>query len=308
MLSPNSVDVALHVYGKPLLTAVAISSLLAKSGKWINKIYLIKEKKQPYNEDFDFIERHFKGRVEIYKPMFYLGSKMANPLYFRFPLYRRSIRYQYAFEKSTTKYLYIIHNDVLFYKDILGLYLGEIQSGNFAGVGPIGMCWNCPAGYAGVCDSDRYTDYKPSAEEFSDLIEKYPAPRAMVYDYFRDGREIWPLPECRLNEWSALVDREQVAPYQYPNFKEIIFGQMYMDTAVRWFHHLNNKGLKFKNVALGDYATHVWTGKEGELNSGVDTLNKKELYLRAEKISYEKLIGEFSFTECELVKQKPLDF
>ncbi len=306
MISPNSVDVALHVYGKPLLTAVAISSLLAKSGKWINKVYLIPEKKQPYNEDFDFIERHFKGKVVIYKPFFYFGLKTANPSYFRLALYRRSIRYQYAFEKSAMKYLYIIHNDVLFHKDILGMYLSEIKSGNFAGVGPIGMCWNCPASYAGVCDADHYTQYKPSETEFAELIDKYPAPRKMVYDYFRNGRELWPLPECRLNEWSALVDMEQVAPYQYPSYKEIIFGQMDMDTAVRWFHHLNNHGLKFKNVPLGDYATHVWTGKEGELNSGVDTLNNRELYLRSEKESYEKLVGEFGFTESELNKYVPL--
>ena len=305
MITPNSVDVALHVYGKPLLTAVAISSLLAKSGKWINKVYLIAEKKQPYNEDFDFIERHFKGKVITYKPHFYFGLQSAKPFLFGFPWYRWSIRYQYAFEKSTMKYLYIIHNDVLFHKDILDLYLREIKTGNFAGVGPIGMCWNCPASYAGLCDPDHYTEYKPSEKEFADLNEKYPAPRTMVYDHFRNGREIWPLPECRLNEWSALVDREQVGAYQYPNYKEIIFGQMYLDIAVRWFHHLNNKGLKFKNVPLGDYATHVWTGKEGELNSGVDTLNNKELYLRAEKISYEKLIEEFGFTESELAKHVP---
>jgi len=307
MPSPNSVDVALHVYGKPLMTAAAISSLLDKSGQWINKIYLTVERKQPFNEDFSFIEKHFNGRVILYKPWFYFGLKPAKPALFGLSWYRWSVRYQYAFEKSKQRYLYVIHNDVLFHRDILGMYLEEIESKNFAGVGPIGMCWNCPASYAGLCDSDHYLDYRPTENELLELTEKYPAPRKEVYDYFRNGREAWPLPECRLNEWSALIDREQTLPYQYPHDREILFGQMYLDTAVRWFHHMNNKGLQFKNVPLGDYATHVWTGKEGELNSGVDTLSRKDLYLRAENMSYQKLIQEFGFTENELASSKPTE-
>ena len=301
----NSIDVALHVYGKPLMTAVAISSLLAHSGKWINKIFLVPEREQPYNEEYDFIVDQFKDKVIFYRPWFYFGLKPGKERFFWLKQYRWSIRYQYAFEKSNARYLYLIHNDMLFHDDILGLYLKQIQSEQFAGVGPIGMCWNCPASYAGLCDSDSYTSYQPNEEEFASLVDQYTAPRKQVYDYFRGGREVWPLPECRLNEWSALVDRQQTAPYQWPHDKEIMFGQMYMDTAVRWFHHMNNKGLRFKNVPIAGYATHVWTGQEGELNSGVDTLSNRDLYLRAENMSYQKLISDYGFSEKSLSRHRP---
>lgn len=304
LLSPNSVDVALHVYGKPLMTAVAISSLLEKSGKWINKIYLVPERQQPYNSDFKFIKNHFGDKVELYRPWFYNGLKRAREQFFFFDRYRWSVRYQYAFEKSTAKYLFMIHNDMLFHDDILELYLNQIQSGGFAGVGPIGMCWNCPASYAKLCSADSYDQYRPSENEINEIKEKYPAPRKEIYDYFRDGRELWPLPECRLNEWAALVDREQVAPYSWPLEKEVMFGQMDLDIAVRWFHFLNNKGLRFKNVPLDGYATHVWTGKEGEANSGVDTLSNKELYFRAEDQSFDMLVKKYGFTEQELRRYK----
>jgi hypothetical protein len=303
--SKNSVDVAIQMHGKPLMTAVAISSLLQHSGKWINKIYLIEEKKQPFNANAKFIASHYPAKVIRYKPYFYHGLLPANKLFFGWKLYRNSVRYQYAFENSDQKYLYMIHNDVLFHDDILGMYLKNIQSNHYAGVGPIGMCWNCPAHTAGVCSSDKYFDFRPTESQWSELLQNYPAPRKEVYEFFRQNRKNWPLPECRLNEWSALIDREQTAPYQFPYVIDILFGQMDLDTAVRWFYHMNNQGLKFKNVPLGSYATHVWTGQEGEANSGMSTMSNQELYYRAEKMSYQKLIEEYGFTDQELKSNKP---
>jgi hypothetical protein len=193
---------------------------------------------------------------------------------------------------------------MLFHDDILGVYLKEIQSGSYAGVGPIGMCWNCPAHFAGVCSPDTYLQYRPTVSELSELTQNYEAPRKEIYDFFRQDRDAWPLPECRLNEWSALIDREQTAPYQFPYFKDILFGQMDLDTAVRWFHQMNSHGLQFKNVPLGTNATHVWTGQEGEANSGMSTMSNKDLYFRAEKMSYQKLISEYGFTAQELASHK----
>jgi hypothetical protein len=104
--APHSVDVALHVYGKPLMTAVAICSLLKHSGKWINKIYLTEERKQPYGADFRFIAKHFDGQVIPYRPWFHFGVGAANKSYFIWRPYRHSVRYQYAFEKSDSRYIY----------------------------------------------------------------------------------------------------------------------------------------------------------------------------------------------------------
>jgi hypothetical protein len=51
MADKFKVDVAINVYGKPYQTALSILSLLKYSKKYINKIYINIEKKQP--EDFD---------------------------------------------------------------------------------------------------------------------------------------------------------------------------------------------------------------------------------------------------------------
>ncbi|GLU52889.1 hypothetical protein [Dyadobacter frigoris] len=304
-LRNNSVDVAIQMHGKPLMTAVAISSLLKNSGRWINKIYLIEERQQPFCANGKFIARHYPDKVIRYRPYLFHGLLPANKLFFKWQFYRNSVRYQYAFENSDRKYLYIIHNDVLFHDDILGMYLNHIECGSYAGVGPIGMCWNCPAHSSGHCSSDNYLNYRPTTLEFSELAQKYHAPRKEIYDLFKYDEGNWPLPECRLNEWSALIDREQTAPYQFPYYKDILFGQMDLDTAVRWFHHMNNHGLQFKNVPLGSHATHVWTGREGEANSGMSTMNNQELYFRAEKMSYQKLISDYGFTDRELTDNKP---
>ncbi|MDQ1087361.1 hypothetical protein [Siphonobacter sp. SORGH_AS_1065] len=292
----KSVDVAIQVYGKPLMTGVAISSLLEHSGKWIDRIYLIEEKIQPNNSDFSYLSRHFKDRIIHVKPRFYMGLKASRKSLHWFTPYRRSIRYQYAFEKSKNPYLFTIHNDMLFHGDILEAYLAQMKSGHFAGVGPIGQCWNCPAFYAKKCTPDTYGDYKPDWKELGELSEQFYAPRKEIYQHFAANNQSWPLPECRLNEWAALIDLKQVRPY----VRKLIFGQMDLDIATRWFSILNHKGLRFKNSSIDPYATHVWTGVEGEENSGLSTQNNINLYERAEMQSYQKLVNEYRFSEEEL--------
>ncbi len=283
------------------MTGVAISSLLDNSGQWIDKIYLIEEKKQPMQADFLYLSRHFKGRVIHVKPKFYMGLKHSRKSLHWFTPYRQSIRYQYAFEKSKNQHLFIIHNDMLFHEDILEAYLIQMESGYFAGVGPIGQCWNCPASYANKCTSDTYSEYRPDWKELMQISEQFHAPRKEMYHYFAADDKSWPLPECRLNEWAALIDLKQVKPY----LKDPIFGDMNLDIATSWFSILNNKGLRFKNVPINPYATHVWTGVEGEENSGLSTQNNLNLYTRAERQSYQKLIEEYGFTEKELKALMP---
>ncbi len=230
-----------------------------------------------------------------------MGLKASRKSLHWFTPYRRSIRYQYAFEKSKNHYLFTMHNDMLFHEDILGEYLTQIESGHFAGVGPIGQCWNCPASYAKKCTADTYHKYQPDWTELMELSEKFYAPRKEVYSHFISSSTAWPLPECRLNEWAALIDLTQVKPY----VKKLIFGQMDLDIATKWFSFLNNQGLTFKNIPIDPYATHVWTGIEGEENSGLSTQNNADLYERAEMQSYQKLLDEYGFAEQELAALIP---
>lgn len=298
----KKVDVAISAFGKPYMTAVTIGSLLKHSGEHINKIYLIPEKEQPHQATFDFLQHKFGNRVVIYHPSYFFGLKPARRSFLLFPPYRRSLRYQYAFEKSTSPYLFVSHNDMLFHQDIIGHYLDNIEAENFVGVGPIGQCWNCPAFAAELCDSTKYESYQPTWDEFWKLCDEYPAPRKEMYARFMVNQKAWPLPECRLNEWASLIKLEKIRPLVKKTRKLTPLGQMDLDIGTNWFRQLNQLGLRFKHVSMDTYATHVWTGVEGEPNSGLDTQNRFELYQRAERMAYQKLISEFGFSAEELVE------
>ncbi|MFY7887951.1 MAG: hypothetical protein ACOVOW_03530 [Spirosomataceae bacterium] len=302
-LKTPEVDVSISAYGKPYMTAVSIFSLLKYSGKHINKVYLIPEKHQPHNANFNFLKRRLGDKLELYQPSFFFGLRPAKKSLLWFNLYRRSLRYQYSFEKSKKKYLFVAHNDMLFHQDILGYYLEQMNKGTYVGVGPIGQCWNCPAFSANYCDGGtNYDAYRPTWDEFLNLCEQYPAPRKEVYTRFMGDKKAWPLPECRLNEWAALINLDTIRPWVKKPYRLTPLGQMDLDTGTMWFRNLNHLGLKFKHASLDSYGTHVWTGVEGEPNSGLDTQNRFELYQRAERMAYQKLISEFGFSAEELVE------
>ena len=58
----KSVDVCINVYGKPWQTLCTLKSLMQHSGHHIDKIYLIKEHRQPYHEKIDFIFKFFSRK------------------------------------------------------------------------------------------------------------------------------------------------------------------------------------------------------------------------------------------------------
>jgi hypothetical protein len=294
------VDVSITAFGKPFMTAVTISSLLRHSGDHIDKIYLTPERVQPYNTNFDFIKKKFGDKVVLYTPSFFFGLASAKKSLLWFTPYRRSLRYQYSLEESKNEYLFIAHNDVLFHQDIIGRYLKEMEKEKYVGVGPIGQCWNCPASYAKYCTDGKYEQYKPQWKEFWQLCNENFAPRKSEYKRFIQDEKVWPLPECRLNEWSALVDLKAIRHLVNKPYKLTPLGQMNLDIGTQWFSELNHLGFRFKNVPLDGLATHVWTGKEGEANSGLDTQNNFQLYQRAEREAYKLLIDEFGYFPEEL--------
>lgn len=294
------VDVSITAFGKPFMTAVTISSLLKHSGVHINKIYLTPERVQPYQANFDFIKQKLGDKLVLHTPSFFFGLKPAKKPLLRFSPYRKSLRYQYSFEESKRDYLFVAHNDVLFHKDIIGHFLQELHSENFVGVGPIGQCWNCPANTASYCSGDDYEKYQPNWEKFWKLCEETPSPRKQYYAQFIQNKRVWPLPECRLNEWSALIHLKSIRHLVKKPYKLTPFGQMNLDIGTKWFSDLNHLGYRFKNCPIEGYGTHVWTGKVGESNSGLDTQNNFQLYQRAEREAYTMLINEFGYSPSDL--------
>jgi hypothetical protein len=284
------VDVAINVYGKPYQTAITLLTLMKHSGQWINKIYFVEEARQPEPSDFRFILDHFKDKIEYFRPSLWLWTREIKfPFLLKFRKFRHSIRYQYAWEKSDQNYLLIIHNDVYFQDDLIGKYLHEI--GSASGIGRIGQCWGCPAYSANLCHPDIYTDFRPSYQELVELAGQYPQRRTHEYKRVVDKAAPWPLPECRLNEYVALVDLGKTKKDTFPIGRASVFGTYdRLDIGVKWFADLNNMGHHFRHFDYDLYATHSWVSLR---NSGHEALFNKDLYRYEEDVARKVMHEEF---------------
>lgn len=255
-----SVDVAINYYGKPYQTMVAIGSLLEYSGSHIDRVYLTKEARQPDGGDLisELLEQQ-DWNVEVFTPKYYFGWRpYRGPFATRRREYRWSIRYQYALEHSDKRYLFLTHNDMLFLDDVLQPMLDLMSEERYAGVGDIGACWKCPAGAASLCEGHRPSDLRLTYEQAVRLYEEHPSPHRNPNLSVLDRGNPVPFPECRLNEWYALLDREaylrEVMP---PEDTEPIGSMKSGDTGVAWFSSMVRKGYSFAHVT-GAYR-HPWT-------------------------------------------------
>lgn len=265
------VDVVINVYGKPYQTLCTLKSLMLKSGHLIDKIYFIEERKQPYKAKVSWVAREFPNIVR-YIPKRY--AFIQSNVEFKNKNKRHTIRYQYGIEESDKNFIFITHNDVLYTGDIIGDMLNQIDG--YAGVGQIGQCWNCPAYTRNLCEGDNYHLFNPTYDEVVELINSTPSPRTAVQDIHQTMP--MPLPECRLNEWACLINRELVMKESKPNGDGPLFG-MYdiIDLGVGWFRYMNHKGYLFKNY-VSNFEHGYWAKGAGYPNQ----LNE-HAYIEAEK-------------------------
>ncbi len=285
------VDVIVNVYGKPYQTAVSLWSLIKFSEKHIGKIYVILEKKQPEGFDETLLRKLLVGLpVEIYTPPFFFGwwegrrKGLINQILLWFKSYRNSIRYQYAWEKSKSPFLFLMHNDMLIFDDLIGHYLSKI--GPHAGIGQIGQCWNCPA-FGMHCDGDRYWDYRPTPQEVVDLYESRPEGRAIVHGLVGLDQKSWPMPECRLNEHAALIQMSIAKPATSPHGHVQPIGiKNQLDLGIRWFHDMSLAGYRMVNESYEPYAKHAWTNGT---DCGHASLFDQNQYAREEEIAKQEL-------------------
>lgn len=275
----SQVDVAINVYGKPHQTAVTLLSLLEHSGEHIGRIHITLEKRQPFGAEFGPLLRILGDRATIHRPRFWYGVRPQRSKWLmRWSAYRRSLRYQQAWETSDKQYLFITHNDVLYTGDIIGAMLRRAP-GNIA-VGPVGQCWNCPASFAGICSPAQHSRVRPTYPQWQQLVHTHPGPRAAHYDRVVDPAAPWPLPECRVNEWSMLVDLHAARPIVMPNGKAVPIGALYgLDIGTQWFHDVLNAGYTVAHFEITPYATHAWASSQG---SGHAALSDHTEYDRSE--------------------------
>ncbi|MDL2267870.1 hypothetical protein LJC46_07795 [Desulfovibrio sp. OttesenSCG-928-G15] len=286
MTASPKVDVAVNIFAKPYQTSLSVLSLLRACDKHIDRIYLQFE---AYGSTFDgvppyVIADYLGDRAVVRQPKYWLKREAPQLDRLSDSEYRHSIRYQYAFENTDKNFLFIMHNDVLIKKDIIGSMLEKID-GAFA-IGQLGQCWNCPAkdgpsvAAAGLgdtpCTPDRYREFQPDAASLARLYTIARDNGVFVRPYDEDwekqySQSGWPLPECRVSEWSCLVDIAQTRALTWPDGPVTAFGAFEqcgtgcLDTAVAWFRQLNRHGLFARHINIEPYMTHwVGTGKKSE--------------------------------------------
>jgi hypothetical protein len=265
----NKVDVCINVFGKPWQTLCTLKTLMKHSGDKIDKIYLIKESNQPYEEDLDWIFEYFDNLI-IHIPKNYIFTKF-NTNYLD-ESDRHTVRYQYGIEKSDKKFIFITHNDVLYTGDIIGDMLDKI--GDSIGIGEMGQCWNCPAFSEGLCSGSKFYEWNPTIDEVLSL--KLPHIRTGLHNIDRNNPK--PMPECRLNEWACLINREISNKETYPNGNTPLFGVYGIDMGDLWF-----KSLHLKNYKFVDYRKNFIHSYWSELGNGYQTQLKKDLYDKSEE-------------------------
>lgn len=262
-MSPK-VDCIINVFGKPLQTELALLSLMRHSGGHIDKIYFINENAK--------ISAHGTIRSRLRNIEYYetRHKHWVNPIdveRLRDDDYRLSLRYQYGWEKSDKNFVFVTHNDCVYHDDIIGAFLENI--GSAIAIGQIGQCWNCPAWWSGGCDSSRYLEYRPSFDELKELYSKTVPPEGRVmrpyhlpafYETFVN--EPWPLPECRVNEWCAMVNLSIAGNVTMPKGKALPFGAILnggtpiLDVGVGWFRDVSRMGHQCRNFPIYNYMNH----------------------------------------------------
>lgn len=283
MPSSERVDVAVNIFAKPFQTALALLSLLKQSSAHVGTIWLQYE---PVGSRHDSISPYTIARYlleevnwpcRISQPEFWLARAPVDRARLGDAAYRMGIRYQYAFERSQSRKLLLMHNDIFVFRDALGDMLAVM--GDAFAIGSVGQCWNCPANKAAVmkdvmgsepCSSERYAEFRPDAATLRRLYAHTRELGIFVRPYdegFADDfdKQPWPLPECRVNEWFCLLDLERTRPHCVPFGPALppgafsACGSCNLDTAVPWFRAMHARGFHARHFNLNQYLQH-WVG------------------------------------------------
>ena len=282
----DNIDVAMNIFAKPYQTALSVLSLLKHSGGHVGNVWLQFE---PYGSQYDIVSpyaiaQYLSGKIgdrcRVFQPDYWLDLNAADPARLHEAAYRYGIRYQYAFEHSTSRRLFLMHNDVLILQDVLG-FMRE-QMGEAVAVGHLGQCWNCPAHTEdltrevlgrGPCGPDQYLDFRPDYGQLQQLYALAHQRNIFARPYDRGfagifDQQPWPLPECRINEWACLLDLEASRPVCVPNgpvlppgaYRQC--GPVCLDIGVEWFRGMHARGRYARHVDLSRHLKHwVGTGK-----------------------------------------------
>jgi hypothetical protein len=291
----QKVDVVINVFGKTYQTIVTLKTLLKHSGHLIDKIYFIEELQQPEPLDFEFIKKSvgYENIIHFKPKNFFWVNGIERSKILSSIDYRYSIRYEYGIDKSDKKFVFITHNDVLFESDVIKEYL--LMIGDTAGVGGIGQCWNCPLFYEEKCNPEIYDKLTLSSDEVKKIVYKHPTTRTFTQcKKSIDDGFIFPMPECRLNEISCLLNTEiykkEVLPFgdvsPFGSYEVNKYGES-VDLGYRFFIDMHKKGYKFTHSALDKFYKHGYFSEiySGRKTGGHPALFNQEKYYGEEELA-----------------------
>jgi hypothetical protein len=193
---------------------------------------------------------------------------------------RQDIRYQWAIDNTDKKYLFVMHDDMLIKKDVVGVYYKAISDlDNPAIVGELGQCWRCVFNKLGCTPEKIISGYRPG--------DFWPMTKLSSSDH------AW---ACRVNEWSAMLSVSAAKEIEQKD--RLFFGNFDNkgDTSAYWFATAVSSGYDFTDPInpseRNDFYVHGDEGKSGH-SVWVDQGNGKSQYKAA--AIRERLLNDFAF-------------
>lgn len=200
------------------------------------------------------------------------------------------VRYQWAINSTDKKYLFIIHDDIKFFDDVLGLYLQKMtDQKDLAIVGDLGYERLCPFGPCGEkCSPEKILQGKYPCKTWP--VTGY---RSIIHRIMGRSRR-----DCRINEWCCLINVD--VAHQIEKKFGVYFGNYEAggDVATYWLDRALKLGYKFTdplpNPAMRKkYYIHWWQGFEGH-EVWVDYGRGKQKY--DNEMIAERLKTEFNYS------------
>lgn len=170
------------------------------------------------------------------------------------------VRYQWAIDATDKRYLFIIHDDIKFFDDVLGVYLKDIIGNpNYAIVGDLGYEKLCPFGPCG----EKCSPKRILRGDYPCLTWPVTGCRSPLHRVLGRMRR-----DCRINEWCCLIN-VNIAHEIYDKFG-VFFGNYEAggDVATYWLDRAMELGYGFDDPLPDpkerlNYYLHWWQGHEG---------------------------------------------
>lgn len=310
------VDVAVQSYKKPESLIYTLFSLRRYCGEHVDTVWInddcsggdvldlyrdprlqralapikikVRENDAPSGYNITLMTKDSYRKHTYIQRLQFLGYAAMNRLSFHST--SADVRYQWAIDSTDKKFLFVIHDDIKFYGDVLGVYLRDICADkNLAIVGDLGYERLCPFGPCGEsCSPERI------------LRGDYPCPswpvtgcRSPLHRLLGRMRR-----DCRINEWCALIDVDKSHEI-YQRFG-VFFGNYEAggDVVTYWLDRALELGYAFDDPIPNPevrkrYYLHWWQGHEGH-EVWVDYGRGKQTY-EGERIS-ELVKEEYGYT------------